>query len=145
MDLERIDYLEKIEDELNRAEVLFFMDDDETGTTFVIDILVCNVWELQVFLTLRNKDVIDLRCYIETEMEDDVSDKILPVLNDLNTSNRFVCFAIDEENRIYVDYSCLIYGDPKLAAKNVVTMLVMMMYVLEESVPLIMNTIWEEE
>ena len=40
--------------------------------------------------------------------------------NDLNNSNRFVCFAIDEENRIYVDYSCLIYGDPKLAAKNVV-------------------------
>lgn len=143
MNFRKIDYLTKIEEKINKAGLAFFMDEDETGTTFVIDISVKHLWDFNVFLTLRDKDVVDIRCYLDADEIKGVGNKLLPVLNDLNNSNRFVCFAIDDEERLYVDYSLLINGEPEQAAKNVMTMLVMVMYVLDDALPRILNNIWE--
>lgn len=132
-------YLREIKNNIEAAELEFFVDTDNTGTTFVIDFNSLGRVELNIFLTFRNQDVIDIRSYITTDDYGVDSHRVLPVLNDLNNSNRFVKFVLDGEGRIFVDYSLMVYGKPELFATNVMKVLLFIMCILNDSVPQIMQ------
>lgn len=133
------DYLREIKNNLEAAELEFFVDTDNTGTTFVIDFNSLGRVELNIFLTLRNQEVIDIRSYITTDDYGVDSHRVLFLLNDLNNSNRFVKFVLDEEGRIFVDYSLMVYGKPEICATNVMKALLFIMCTINESLPKIMQ------
>ncbi len=92
------------------------------------------------FISKDDDNAVAVRVFGLLKIDDSHTNKLLPILNQLNCKYRYVKFVLDQEGDINVEYDYLLCcPNPAASAKEIVIRIVQ---IINESYPELMRAMW---
>ena len=140
--IKNIEYYKAIKEVFTQRGYDFLVDEGEHINGIIIEKNVGRASGTRILIGV-NEDVVMVRAYIvNTDIENlETRSKVIAKLNELNESSIFVKFAINDDNKVYIESNFVVYGEPCAAAKHTLKMFGIFNMFLDDSFSEIVNMV----